>query len=74
MKASINIEVTEREATGQCQIETTIEGPNKLTIEGLLEALAQIEKGDNEGETALLRFYTDFRLESIRKEHDNENK
>lgn len=73
MKAKIIIQVDEIEDSEQCQFKTAIEGSNKLIIEGLLEALTQVESGDNEAETAILRLYTDFRLDRIRKEHDNAN-
>lgn len=72
MKAKINIEVTDI-ATEQWQFNTELQGPPEHIIEGLLEALAQVETGNNEAETAILRLYVDYRLKCIRKEHDNEN-
>ena len=73
MKAKINIEVSEIADTGMFRIIVEAEGQNKAIIEGLVEALAQAELGDNEQETTMLRLYIAYRLECIRKEYDNEN-
>lgn len=73
MSAKIIIEVTEREDSGQCEIKTEIEGSNKYIIEGLVEALAQVESRVNKADKTLLKLYTNYRLKCIREEYDNEN-